>query len=131
MRIRRIRQGILREGSGSDMRLAFVTALAGFVLLALAAVNSIGKTEQVSYDLGCVKSGIDAEVRSVDKHSWNSDPFRFNHDTCITSRTSQCGSTLLFVIGAILSFLANVLYALMWWDDRRHSRMIEREVLKG
>ena len=113
------------------MKLAFITAMAGFVLLVFAAVNSMGKTEQVSYDRGCLKSGINAEVQSVEKHGWGSDPFRFDHDMCVTSRTGQCGSTMLFVIGAVLSFLANVLYALMWWDERRHSRMIEREVMKG
>jgi len=113
------------------MRLAFITAFAGFILLAFAAISNMGRTEQSSYDLGCLKSGIDAEVRSVEKHQWNSDPYRFDRETCAISRTSQCGSTALYVIGAALSFCANVLYAFMWWSERRHSRMIEREVLRS
>ena len=113
------------------MKLAFITAMVGFVLLVFAAVNSMGKMERVSYDRTCLKNGIDAEVQSVKESGGWGSPFRFSHDMCVTSRTGQCGSTLLFVIGAVLSFLANVLYALMWWDERRHSRMIEREVMRG
>jgi hypothetical protein len=114
------------------VKLAFLTALVGFILLACATINSMGKIEQTSHDVNCLKGGIDAEVRSLEKQGfWAADPYRFNSEHCATSRTSQCGSTPMFIIGAILSFCANVLYALMWWDERRHSRMIEREVMKG
>lgn len=113
------------------MKLAFVTALMGFALLICATINSMGKTEQTSYDLSCLKSGIDAEAKSIDKQRAWAFTYVFDRENCVVSRTDRCGSTLLYVIGSILSFLANALYALMWWSERRHARQIERDVLRS
>lgn len=113
------------------MRLALVTALVGFALLVCGAVKTMrcGETK-TSYDINCFMVGIQAEVKSVNNAKDGYTPYRFDPDHCVVSR-SDCGGAILYVIGAILSFCANVLYALMWWSEKRHARRIEREVLRG
>ena len=119
------------------MRLAFITALFGFILLTFATINSMGKTEQTSYDINCVKIGLDAQAKSTDLCNkkgtgwWRCDSYFFDRNSCITSNTNPCGNSIIYLIGAILSFCANALYAFLWWSERKHAREIEKQVMSN